>query len=342
MVWLTLTLWLSNYALLTLSSLAGANPNKLELAGARALIVLFGLTLCFILHKLLSRLADRPFRTRAIMLALMALVAAELHGWANQLIPKLVLPFVASGPTDWSADIFGLAFWIWFFIAWAGLYLALEYSFDAKEEAQRSSELKTLAHHAKLSALHNQINPHFLFNSLNSISALILDQRPQDAEAMVSRLAGFLRMTLGVDPLKDIPLSQEVAMQQVYLDIERLRYPDLDIEVALPEQLRHAAVPALILQPLVENAVKHGVAASASPTKIIISAAQVGNRLIVDVVNESAASRGESRGGGPGIGLMNVRERLAQRFGDAQSFAARHAEAGRFRVTMAFPLSFHS
>lgn len=126
--------------------------------------------------------------------------AAELHGWANHLIPKLLLPFVASGPTDWSADIFGLAFWIWFFIAWAGLYLALEYSFDAREEAQRSSELKTLAHHAKLSALHNQINPHFLFDSLNSISALILDQRLQDAEAMVSRLAGFLRMTLVVDP----------------------------------------------------------------------------------------------------------------------------------------------
>ena len=121
-------------------------------------------------------------------------------------------------------------FFTWCFLAWAGLYLALMYGFDVHEEQRRSAELRERAHIAQLRALHSQINPHFLFNSLNSVSALILDKNTEKAEEMVVKLAHFLRLGLAADPTRKIPLDLEIELQRSYLEIEQLRFPDLSFE----------------------------------------------------------------------------------------------------------------
>src|SRR3546814_10353401 len=108
-----------------------------------------------------------------------------------------------------------------------------------------------MAQSAKLQALHYQINPHFLFNSFNAVSALILDGRADDANAMVERLASFFRVNLATNPDVDISLAEEIALQTTYLEIEQTRYPDLDIRIDLPAALARAAVPAFLLQPQV-------------------------------------------------------------------------------------------
>ena len=249
-------------------------------AGMRVLSTLFGLGLCFLIHLLLSHPRLSTMKLRLIVLACVAPVAAEIYAWVAFFAQAAVDPNLDLDKFTWSEAVNTIAFWTWFFLAWAGLYLALMYGFDAQEEQQRSAELRERAHVAQLRALHSQINPHFLFNSLNSVSALILDKNSDKAEEMVGKLARFLRLGLRADPTRKIPLSLEVDLQRSYLDIEQLRYPDLDVEVDIPEHLENALVPSLILQPIIENAVKYGVSQASPPTTVAIRAKAAGDRLI--------------------------------------------------------------
>nr|WP_243852994.1 histidine kinase [Sphingomonas naasensis] len=196
-----------------------------------------------------------------------------------------------------------------------------------------------MAHTAKLRALSNQINPHFLFNSLNSISALILDGRGAEAERMLARLSTFFRSTLAIDPLVDVPLEQEFELHRRYLAIEQMRYPDLAVEIDLPDNLRKAAVPALIIQPLVENAIKHGVAVSRPPTRVTLTAERIGEQLSILVVDSGNADAMRRSPKGEGIGTANVRQRLAEYFGDAQSLTLTPGQ-GWFEARVTMPLAF--
>ncbi len=257
---LTLAFWGSNYVLLTLGTALSNNPHLAAIAGMRILTTLLGLSFCYLIHLLLMHPRLATTKRRLIALVLVAPVAAETFAWAVYFSEAAVDPSLSVLHFTWSGAIRTISFWTWFFLAWAGVYLALMYSFDVQEEQQRSAELREQAHVAQLRALHSQINPHFLFNSLNSLSALILDKKMDDAEAMVVKLARFLRLGLKADPSRKIPLSLEMELQRSYLGIEQLRYPDLAVDVSLPEELEHALVPALILQPIIENAVKYGIA----------------------------------------------------------------------------------
>ncbi|MEO7171107.1 MAG: histidine kinase [Sphingomonas sp.] len=337
---LTLSMWGASLAMFALGAALSGNPHLPESALVRILVYGIGIAFCYALHRLLRRLSHRSFRTRALALALTAPFAAETFAWLNY------FAFAAfDGRTihltivDWNAAISVLSLWTWFFIAWTGLYLAIEYNFDAKEEARRSAELRNLAHSAKLRALSNQINPHFLFNSLNSISSLILDGKSADAEKMLTGLSTFFRSTLSIDPLIDASLEHEFDLHRRYLAIEQMRYPDLTVEFLLPEELRKAALPALILQPLVENAIKHGVAKSLPPTSISISARRDGEALVVTVANTGRVGPATPRACTDGIGLANVRERLAEHYGPAQGLAITSG-AGTFEASITIPLGF--
>jgi LytS/YehU family sensor histidine kinase len=211
------------------------------------------------------------------------------------------------------------------------------YGLDAQEEQRNSAELRERAHVAQLRALHSQINPHFLFNSLNSVSALILDKESDKAEEMVGKLARFLRLGLSADPTRKISLELELELQRSYLDIEQLRYPDLTVEIDVPEQLAGALVPSLILQPIIENAVKFGVAGAPPPATIRIRAISVDERLILEIVDSGKGGKLNSSGGG--IGLTNVRQRLGLLYGEAATdLVAGHEVDGRFRVRVTMPL----
>ena len=141
---------------------------------------------------------------------------------------------------------------------------------------------------AQLRALRYQINPHFLFNTLNSLSTLVLKQRTEEAERMILNLSNFFRTSLTSDPAADVALSDEIGMQRLYLDIEKIRFPDrLSVAVDVPADLEDARVPGMILQPLVENAIKHGVAKSSRPVTVTIRARANGGSFHLTVEDDA-------------------------------------------------------
>ena len=336
-LWLTLAFWGSNYILLTLGTVLSGNPRLPAIAGMRIFATLVGLGFCYLIHLMLSHPRLSTTKRRMIALACAVPVAAELYAWAAYFAMAAVDPSLNLKNFTWNGAVSTIAFWTWFFLAWAGLYLALMYGFDAQEEQRRSAELRERAHVAQLRALHSQINPHFLFNSLNSVSALILDGRTAIADEMVVKLARFLRLGLAADPTRKIPLSLEVELQRSYLEIEQLRYPDLDFEVDLPEPLTEMLVPSLILQPIVENAVKYGVAGAPPPSTIAIRVTREGEQLVVEIIDSGKGKAPPAASGG--IGLTNVRQRLALIYGaDRSDLAAGRRADGSFQVRLSLPV----
>ncbi|HEX8526051.1 sensor histidine kinase [Allosphingosinicella sp.] len=295
----------------------------------RLAFALFGAFLSYILYRCLRPLRLRGFARQAAIGAALALAAAFVQAALNTFMfgdMKHLLP----------TFIFYTLYWFWFYFSWTTAYLAFSYSITAEEQERHGAELAIMAQEAQVRALRYQINPHFLFNTLNAISALVRDA-PAKAEEMVVRLSDFFRRSLAVDPTQDLTLSEEVDLQRLYLEIERTRFPDrLRFDVALGAGTAEAQVPALLLQPLVENAVKHGVARSEGPTCIRIRTRLDGAVLEI-VVENDARAEGPGSGGG-NVGLRNVAERLRSRFGQEASLASGEIPEGGFRNTIRIPL----
>ncbi len=334
-VWLTLIFWVSNYFLLTLATALAGNTHLAQIVPIRVGELLLGLGFCFGIHLMLRRLPTT--RKRLIALAIISPIAAETFAWAVFFAEAAVDPGLSLANFTWAQAVRTITFWTWFFLAWAGTYLAVSYSFDVREEQQRSAEIRERAHVAQLRALHSQINPHFLFNSLNSVSALMLDGAVDRADDMITKLADFLRLGLAADPMERIPLAAEIRLQRAYLEIEQLRYQDLQVEVDVPEELETATVPSLILQPIVENAVKYGVAGAPPPSWIAVRAWSDGTRLNLEITDSGKGKAMAAKGSG--IGLANVRQRLDLVYGEERvDLAAGRADDGRFQVRLTFPL----
>lgn len=236
----------------------------------------------------------------------------------------------------------GLVTWYFFFAAWASFYIAISSAARLRAAERRAAGAERDAQEAQLRALRYQVNPHFLFNTLNSLSSLVMARREEEAEAMIVNLSAFFRSSLALDPSEDITLSQEIEFQQLYLDIEKTRFPKrLDVRIEVPADLRGARVPPLILQPLVENAIKHGVARTAEPVRLTVAARDEDARLILTVENDrgpAAPAKGEQ---GTGVGLVNVCERLAARFGAEATCDHGPLPDGGWRVTLSMPLEIH-
>ncbi len=334
-LWLTLIFWISNYVLLTLATALSGTGRLDLLIPIRIGEMALGLAFCFGIHLMLRRLPTT--KRRLIALAIVAPIAAELFAWAVFFAEATIYPEISLKNFTWAGAVRTISFWTWFFLAWAGTYLAVSYSFDVREEQQRTAETRERAHVAQLRALHSQINPHFLFNSLNSVSALILDKRVSQADEMVSKLARFLRLGLAADPTDKIALSAEIELQRTYLEIEQLRYDDLKIELSIPDELESALVPALILQPIVENAVKYGVAGAPPPANIAIRAWSEDHRIMLEVTDSGKGRPSNPQGAG--IGLANVLQRLRLIYGENEGeLTAGRLDGGCFRVRLAFPL----
>jgi signal transduction histidine kinase len=336
---LTLALWSGNYVLGTLVTYLGGDRKFILLSEMRAGMLCVGLILCAAIHKILAAVSHIAFARRIAVVLVASVVAAEIYGWISYYAFVLLTPERVAKSINWGTAISNMAVWTWFFLAWAGLRLALEYSWDAKDEQRRSISLQALAHSAHLRALHSQVNPHFLFNSLNSIATLIIDERRRDADKMVGKLADFFRLTLAVDPEEDIPLELELVLQLTYLEIEQLRFPDLELSLNVTDDAAEASVPALLLQPIIENAVKYGVASSEPPAVISITAFADGDRLVITIEDRGSGIATRPKAGA-GIGLSNVRSRLHARFGNEASLTAeRIAEIG-FGATIRMPLVY--
>jgi len=223
-------------------------------------------------------------------------------------------------------------------LAWAALYFAMVNAEQARAAERREGEYRRAAKASELRSLRYQVNPHFLFNTLNSLSALVMTGKDAAAEKMIQTLSAFYRRSLAEDPTGDISLEAEVALQRSYLEIEAVRFPErLKTRFDLPEALEQACVPGLILQPLVENSVRYAVASTARPVTVAIAARAEAGQLVLEV-SDDGPTKPEAGEHGFGIGLANVRDRLAVRYGDAASLVSGPTEVGGWRSVIRLPL----
>ena len=233
--------------------------------------------------------------------------------------------------------------WLFFFAAWSSFYLAAQAQRDAAGARQRIAEAESTARAAQVRALRYQVNPHFLFNTLNSLSSLVLADRTVEAEAMILKLSAFFRSSLTLDPTADVTLADEIALQQHYLDIEMVRFPArLRVEVDVDPGLETALLPALLLQPIVENAIKYGVSATRERVVLTIAARRLSTTsLLLTVTNRSegtaSSAAKEAPIDGTGTGLVNVCARLKARFGDASTCTFGALDEGGYEVRMTMP-----
>jgi two-component system LytT family sensor kinase len=204
------------------------------------------------------------------------------------------------------------------------------------ETAQLQSQLSQ----ARLAALNAQLNPHFLFNTLHAVSSLV-ERDPRGVRRMIARLSELLRYTLSGGAENEVPLAQEISFLERYLEIMRIRFQGrLEVEVRVAESAADALVPNLILQPLVENAVKHGADKVAEPGRIEIEASRDGQRLVLSVsdngpgLDSAEQAQRETEGG---VGLENIRQRLQQLYGSAQSLTLIERQGGGTVATIVMP-----
>jgi len=200
-------------------------------------------------------------------------------------------------------------------LAWASLYFSLLAISQAREAERREQQFRNAAKAAELRSLRYQVNPHFLFNTLNSLSALVMTGKAERAEQMIQTISNFYRHSLADDPTSDVTLADEIDLQRLYLNIESVRFPErLISKFDIPADLNKARVPGMILQPLVENSVKYAVSAVTRPVTITIAAREEFDRLVISVSDDGPDLPKDSSHGF-GIGLANVRDRLEARFG---------------------------
>jgi len=331
---LIVVFWAVHLGMLSLRTAMRAPENQLEITLSRLAMALFGAVLCYLIHRCLRPLRRRRFAWQVAAGAVLAFAAACTHAVVGTLAFEVLSPVPLL--SDLAHFLYSAIWWFWFYFSWTTAYLALSYSITVQEQERHAAALAVEAQEAHVRALRYQINPHFLFNTLNAIAALVRDA-PAKAEEMVVQLSEFFRRSLSVNPMQDLTLSEEIELQRLYLEIERTRFPDrLRFDVELDPGTAEARVPALLLQPLVENAVKHGVARSEAATAIRIRARFDGPLLEIVVENDARASGPSANG--EKVGLRNVQDRLRSRFGDEASFETAAIAEGGFRNIVRIPV----
>ena len=311
--------------------LAVLGPRRLVMATVGAL-------LCLAMARILAALRSRSFPIRVVCGVVGAFVMAVTLTSVTMWMNRVFLPYPGALPITLEESAQWVLVWLGYLLAWTGTHLALTYHWDGEEHRQRAALLAELTRDAQRAALRYQLNPHFLFNTLNTVSSLVMDRRNDEAERMLLNLAAFMRTTLTEEPAGTIPLCEEISLQQLYLEIEQVRFEDrLRVEIDIPAGLGQVPVPALILQPLVENAIRHGAAASEAPIRIRIAAEASGGRLQIWV--EDDGREGTSGPGGHGLGLRNVEARLNAHFGERASLRAGPLAERGYRALISIPAS---
>jgi LytS/YehU family sensor histidine kinase len=224
--------------------------------------------------------------------------------------------------------------------AWSALYYGINYYLLLEEEIDQRTRLESQASSAQLAMLRYQLNPHFLFNTLNSISTLVLLKQTERANAMLARLSSFLRYTLANEPTAQVTLAQEVETLKLYLEIEKMRFEDrLRPHFRIEAATIGSRLPSLLLQPLIENAIKYAVTPSETGADIWLTAVPVGDMVRIEVSDNGAGGQDALVATqSTGVGLANTRDRLAQAYGERHRFTTRTNEQGGFSVIVEIPL----
>jgi len=349
-LWSIVGFWALYFVLNTARMAISEANGQLGMLPRRGAVVLAGIVLTLIMYAILHRFEGKSMRFLLTTAALVSIPASVAYALFNFTAFYLVYPSDSDlkelmqskgmhgmGPISIISE--SAVSWYFFIAAWGVLYVALSYAAKVGQAERQALAYRSEAQAAQLRALRYQINPHFLFNTLNSLSALVLRQRTHEAERMIMNLATFFRTSLANDCCDEVSLSDELHMQELYLDIEKIRFPErLSVAVDVPRELEDACVPGMILQPLVENAIKHGVARSSRPVVLTIRARKVNGSLHLTVEDDADGIVASSPR--DGVGLSNVRERLATAFNGTARCSYGPRDSGGFRVELQMPLQF--
>jgi signal transduction histidine kinase len=318
--------------------------NKPQMVAFLAGCSVFGATQCLILYQLIRRTRPLPMRWRTTLVIAAAFVAVGVHA----LLDTEVYQWIFSPRLVFRPEVpvrqFGY-FYLTNFVMLAPTYslylagVALTLAALANEDKERRlAAAQAAMQEAQLTALRLQINPHFLFNALNAVTALVGAGRNAEASQVVARLSSFFRATLNTPPGEMVRLEEELDVIGSYLDIEAARFgPRLAAEIDCADAVAEALVPHFLLQPLVENAIKHGVARSKATVRLEIAAEARAGRLVLRVADDAGPLDG-ALPPGAGVGLQNVAQRLAALYGDAARLTTGR-QGRRFLAEIEMPLS---
>ena len=337
--------WTFYFTIVTLRSFVAGYGDPWPMIPRRAAVVIVGAAICWFILFWLRPLEGRPFGLRMAAQFLAAVPASAAYAAVNYALFYIIAPLDFLQEMDpakreemdpWLMILESAISWFWFFSAWAAFYLALRYAEEVRQAERRVARWRAEAESAQLRALRYQVNPHFLFNTLNSLSALILRERLEEAERMVINLSRFLRTSLSDDPEQLVTLAEEVEQQRLYLDVEQVRFGDrLKIDIDIDPAAGRTLVPPMILQPLVENAVKHAVGPARSPVTIQIYARNRNGRIEICVSDDGSGDL-DPLASGLGTGLANVRGRVFGHFGPDATFSAAPGDDSGFVVRMSW------
>jgi two-component system LytT family sensor kinase len=337
--------WGGSALLRAMTNIANGKPDQIVLT---LIATVTGFSISLILSVIFGHLINRrPLVTwslTAVALAVAVVVSATINGWTLSLSKGISdTGFAQAALSMLYVDTPLLG-------AWAALYYAINYYLQVEEQADRLERLEAQATSAQLAMLRYQLNPHFLFNTLNSISTLVLLRQTEPANAMLTRLSSFLRHTLVSQPGGKVSMAQEVETLKLYLDIERMRFEErLRTQFTIEPGASDASLPSLLLQPLVENAIKYAVSPQEEGARISLTAQVIGNRLRVTVDDTGPGLQGrplvpqrysQNAVNGTvstGVGLANIRDRLAQAYGDDHRFDIVTPPEGGFTVIIEIP-----
>jgi sensor histidine kinase YesM len=355
--------WGSVFLLRAVSAMANSLPFDL-------LLVIFvnaitGFSISLVLSVAYRQLIDRQPIFTWSMTVLALLVAVIIHVSIDSWVQGLY--YAGTRETTFAQRFIGLSYIpLTLLGGWSALYYAINYFLTIEEQADRLERLQAQATSAHLAMLRYQLNPHFLFNTLNSISTLVLLKQTEPANAMLTRLSSFLRHTLITEPGSQVSLAQEVETLNLYLDIERMRFEErLRTHFAVEDMAMKALLPSMLLQPLIENAIKYAVSPQEEGARISLEARVHNGRLQIGVedtgpgmlemesegsepnalaaLDASAATGTQSTGAqstgaqSTGVGLANIRNRLAQAYGDNHRFETTSNPSGGFSVYIEIP-----
>jgi signal transduction histidine kinase len=303
----------------------------------RLLVVASYLVLTGILLAVIAGVrANRSNRVRNLALVLGALAVAPITQYSEQFWPMMLAGF---SPDPYPFVIYLFQFG-WALPLWGLTQALLGYHFETMAQARAVARAQSLAYNAQLRMLHYQINPHFLFNTLNAISTLVLEKRNEAAESMLLKLAGFLRYSLDRQPTALAKLSAELEAQRKYLEIEQTRFGDkLKVRFDIEPGLENARLPSLILQPILENAIKYAITPRAEGGSIDVSARRDGEMLRIVIEDDGPGLPADNEAPRRrGVGLANARERLELIYGQRAGLTAHNREAHGCRVELWLPL----
>ncbi|TXC64499.1 sensor histidine kinase [Sphingosinicella ginsenosidimutans] len=328
-------LWALQFTTLTVSHLI-RNDVPAWVIMPRMFVSCIGIGLSFLILAVNRWAAKMSLVRRIVIAAGLAVPAAGIHSLTSYFVLSHLFGLAPLEAEDYALSILD---WFWFYASQSLMLLALIYGAELGESEERVTRLRAEADAIHIKLLRYQLNPHFLFNTLNSIASLIGKRRAPEAEAMVLSLSDFLRTSLSMDPARQITLGEEIALQALYLDIERARFPHrLQVSIDVPDRLKDALVPNLITQPLIENAIKYGVARSLVPVRLDVIARDEHGLLSIEVRDDGESAPGPIPPG-TSIGLINISERLRLHFGDAGRLAAGRRSTGGFSARIEMPLT---